>query len=1352
MASVQTQVLVNNEWVTQTVTAEELFKSRVKPTTPATPKPPNYGVLTRTVVKSPIIRWILPVQLRSSRFNDVALVGDQSVQICELSSDFQLQPIAKVEFGSKIRNCSVIGTHDYLRRSREDTHASYYRGDDAADTTSYDPSTPHTLPGGVEPIQQVLVLVLFTGEFVFLIMGLTSAGDWKFVPSHSPIFGHIDENGEWVGNGEDDETLIDPGFLMTISPDGGHLALACAENLFIVYQLKSIAELRLQHARGQPLQPIRSVRARAVNGVIHKLEFLHPGSGNTFNTVLLVIIAQLGVLRLAIYDWDPQQSLQDVLRVEKPGHRLDETAGIPLLIIPLTFGCQFLVITERSMTICSDVLGGPPVFDPFELAHRDKTEWHHGTCNPLWTAWARPLREESYHTETDVIYLAREDGWVSNLEIKSDSDIEASNYYGPLDCNIDSAFASLSTPHGEVLIAGGDCGPGAIWHVHPREHPQRLGSLPNWSPMTDLVLTKDASGYTQPDYQGLPKQLMPAEKPQSQLLPPEKIYVCSGRDKSGAIVEMRYGIEAKIGLDLLYSSPIKRCWAIPSFESTPEAGFFMLLALPETSALLHISHNLSEVSEKDQHTVNFDLLSTTLAVHVSQDLVIQITTAHATIMSPSSCYQHSISDMVEDSSATITDSAIIGETLALSVYSQSVFKIMVFTFDKTRFVLAHTIDQLDGDVTALSLNTLSIGVCVLASIWYKDLSTLVIVPLDSLRPEEQTLSSTQRETITLSMPGDVDSTGIHAVTSIVCLGDDKIVMGKRDGDVLTIRLMNDNQTGRRLTVTKTNHFGVSPSHVFTGTIFDTGPSTLVCNDAGLAIIKEMNEQSNAGCREEISRIWLTDANEPHLPSPTINSVARLHRIPEYGDSTWAMVAGSHILITELQSHPAPVPRYMPIEGTPLKVLYSERLGALVTVVKKSGIPSLHFLDPVTGVDLSHPVRKVSDQDDEQHEDVDHIAYLDNPNMKFASLMSWHYKNTYEWFIILARIGESQGRLLVVSAKKETAGSRQIRFWTQFYRKIKDGLPRFGATDDDGLFLNFGKTLEYHVIEDKKFKTAMKFDLPSPATSLEVIDGHLHVLTSHHSLLILDYKSDAALRSQRMIIRHMDEVARNGLHSIDAGSFVGVQNPQKLVLVSDPMCGVYGLWSPGRNTGPNTGTCTSKFQLVFMANLTASIRKFVAGYTRPRWARHEPRNGHKSISSDRRDILGLAIDGSLTHFSILDEDTWRLLRHIQDLAMILALKDPCLVPGGHESAGNLQLAPNSPAKTKMHVDGDILQHCLEKRILERIVSTPQEIVRLQELLLPLGLDLDATNSQMQDVNSRVFEHTYGILEYHLSPAL
>lgn len=77
MASVQTHVFENNEWVTQTITTDELIRPPVSwPRVPMTlPSKPTYGVLTRTVIESPINRWVLPVQLRSSRYNDVALVG-----------------------------------------------------------------------------------------------------------------------------------------------------------------------------------------------------------------------------------------------------------------------------------------------------------------------------------------------------------------------------------------------------------------------------------------------------------------------------------------------------------------------------------------------------------------------------------------------------------------------------------------------------------------------------------------------------------------------------------------------------------------------------------------------------------------------------------------------------------------------------------------------------------------------------------------------------------------------------------------------------------------------------------------------------------------------------------------------------------------------------------------------------------------------------------------------------------------------------------------------------------------------------------------------------------------------------
>jgi hypothetical protein len=81
MTSVQTQIFENGEWVTQTLTAEELMGTNLRSPPAAreplgnAPKAPKHGLLTRTIIDSPIIRWVHPAQLRSSRYNDVALVG-----------------------------------------------------------------------------------------------------------------------------------------------------------------------------------------------------------------------------------------------------------------------------------------------------------------------------------------------------------------------------------------------------------------------------------------------------------------------------------------------------------------------------------------------------------------------------------------------------------------------------------------------------------------------------------------------------------------------------------------------------------------------------------------------------------------------------------------------------------------------------------------------------------------------------------------------------------------------------------------------------------------------------------------------------------------------------------------------------------------------------------------------------------------------------------------------------------------------------------------------------------------------------------------------------------------------------
>lgn len=74
----QSSVLRDGEWVTQTVNFQDALKaSSAAPKAALDPNPeaPTCGILTRTIVESPVIHWILPVWLRSRSHNDIAFVG-----------------------------------------------------------------------------------------------------------------------------------------------------------------------------------------------------------------------------------------------------------------------------------------------------------------------------------------------------------------------------------------------------------------------------------------------------------------------------------------------------------------------------------------------------------------------------------------------------------------------------------------------------------------------------------------------------------------------------------------------------------------------------------------------------------------------------------------------------------------------------------------------------------------------------------------------------------------------------------------------------------------------------------------------------------------------------------------------------------------------------------------------------------------------------------------------------------------------------------------------------------------------------------------------------------------------------
>lgn len=383
---------------------------------------------------------------------------DHFVQIRELQTDGQLQDILrKNDFGSRIRHAAVIGSMPDIRTDEKDDKdegAPGFRiksedGDVLMDIN--DDSSADTTLGSAALPPQMLVLVLDCGDTVFLYIRSRPDGTVEF--EHSRFVSPTAQ-------------LVRPGFHLAVDPSSRYMALGCAERSFVVYELDSLKSLEEQSRRGETLTPVVSYHLRSVQGVIHQVQFLYPRPGDDHHVILLLIIVRNGKSRMATYEWELGDNLKDVFAEEKRGHRMPTENQMPLLLIPLKVRSAFIAISEEQIAVCTETLHGPPNFETFTIEEgRPPTDNFHGRNKPLWTAWARPFRLSEYFRTNDCIYLAREDGVVYFIEADSESTLTGSLYMDKFDCSISTAFSCLYDQYSDVLVMGGDSGPGAIWKV-----------------------------------------------------------------------------------------------------------------------------------------------------------------------------------------------------------------------------------------------------------------------------------------------------------------------------------------------------------------------------------------------------------------------------------------------------------------------------------------------------------------------------------------------------------------------------------------------------------------------------------------------------------------------------------------------------------------------------------------------------------------------------------------------------------------------------------------------------------------------------------------------------------------------
>ncbi|OAA54805.1 thermotolerance protein [Niveomyces insectorum RCEF 264] len=1304
--ALQTSVLRHGEWVTETIDLQAVLKGNsspaAKPPQERVARLPGCGILTKTAIESPVAHWILPARLRSSQHMDVAIVGDHYVQVSEMCENGQLRDIVrKTDFGSRIRNAKVIGSipekgKDFEEKEDDDVVIKTEKdpfdlddsdGDDldvAMDGTNA--HRPTASSGGSLarlPPQQLLV-VLESGDCVFLFVRTGIADRYEFVTTRYESLG---------------KRIIQPGFHAAVDPSSRYVALGCTEGLFVVHELESSQELSRSYARNEPLRFIKSSRPRAVQGVIHKMEFLFPRPEDDYHIILLLIVVRNDKSRMVTYEWEAGDSLAEVLAEEKRGQPLPPQHQMPLLIVPLTVHSAFFAISASRIGVCRDALDLPVEFDDFLMEVHETSRFHHGLGEPLWAAWTRPYRLATYNTTRDNIYLAREDGVVMFLDIDSENILGASVEIGKFDCNIGTSFCSLFDKFSDILIMGGDSGPSTIWKIGPRQPNIQLGTIPNWSPVADFV-TSDEFAYSNRLVGTKENKLVPwKDRLPGTYTKPDRIFATSGRGVTGAITEFRYGLRANIGLDIDFETPVKQSWIFPIQSDDASLGFHLLVSFVDRSAAFHLSRDLAQASELESEAAPYDLASQTVAAaQLPGGVVVQVTEHSLVIHSRDRSLRHRHADLFHEPQMIAADACIQDTLVAVSAHVGSLFWIHLLQIGN------------DGLVRVIS-------------------------------------SSQQTED---TIP---------------------VVFGTRGGDVVTLVL---NRSGKPV-VMNFDKVGLTATHV--ALIDDnttTKKSPLVVCDGRVSLLADFD--ARRALFRSMHMVWVVDAADFSKASPLISAVSVLpEALPgNHGKTQLLFSARSRVMLAELHPQPGPVHRSLPVGGTPTKVIYSHILNCLIVALRDlEDRTTLNFLDPDTGDNLSAPT-------DKSDNPVEFVSGLGRVGDQIYGLSEWRYEREGdEWAYLL--VATKEGRLLVLSAQATevggTGGQRpKIRYWTR-YKRSRFSEPVYSVVGwNSNLFYCVGTTVYWDQLDltEKKLKLQGTYGLNSFATSLRIVNRKVVALKDRESFEIIDIAGGSA---GDMFSHHSDPESRSAADMIEVGAggaADGELGPQ-ILLVCDQSCGVAGLWVPWQQPGRD---CT----VLFEADLPASVRRLARGRTRPCWqqARRDVRYGLLPSTADAAEILGVCIDGSVQHFTLLSMPIWRVLRLVQNLALV----SPTLYPFTFEHAeADFDAEPEADRRAGMQVDGDMLQRCLDKRALEELFVERAHAARLATFLDKLddgqwttgfrkhahnaeggeeGRKDDDNNAEddeeeeegalSEETKSKYLALLYDILEYFLAPVM
>ncbi|KAF2502774.1 hypothetical protein BU16DRAFT_554813 [Lophium mytilinum] len=1388
MDSVATSVLVDGQWVTQHVTVEEVLRNERQKTEAAAksrqqkpPEPtPALGLLSRTVLRSPIINWIIPARVRHKDFNDVVFIGEDFLYIKEIGSDGHLSHVAsKTDFGSRIRAARCFG---------EPRKPAYYSQLKTEENGGLEDETSDAIP------PQIIVLTLESQKVVFLYAHQDAAGCVTFVQSTTPL--------PLVS------FMESPGKHLAVDPKSRAIAISATEELFLIYTTKSMAAWRME-LRSHPHTDLQSasfstpkVEERAFKvdkSVILKMEFLSPVAGDPDRVVLLVLLSIGGRTKMSCYEWDanstilgPQSSV--IVRLDK--YPLDSEDSHPLFVIPLRQSPDFLLVGEHIITLYQDILTGSPrrIKTNFEA----KTSKCSGSSRrrPLLTHWARTARNWETEGKLDEsIYLVREDGTVLYAVVHPNASTVVVMSAGQLNCTVDSAFASLdigfSLMSPDVLIAAGDMSYGEVIKIgHWSKGSQKIitrtetmefeyiESLPNWAPLMDTVVSR------------LPGVKSKYERSRDTIL------TTSGRAPYSSISEIRHGLNARIwaAAELSDSLGNTGMWAL--LDPTGE-GVFFLVSHPWQTRLYHLSIRSMEVSEIEEQNCDLELnRETFVACTLNLEWAVQVTenALHLLSISPENPQFRLVNrqDFPLDRPVRAATVDRRWPLIVLASRQGSEFSLELQHFvepDDENGSSNATPSFVFRARTPLSAEPTCVQLVGIRGRPYVFVGT---------RNAELLLFSLVGGDFVLVLKKQVEVSfmqGIPVVCESVTLlssderGEYTLICGMRNGCVYNLNL-EEHRTDPTISISSTTIIPIG--HTSARVIQCSSESTtafVICGSECCRLTR--SETNDSTIRYETDNIWFTDQGNPGLQQPAISTLAQvphwLRNSPEefsLGETLLA-ISDSTFLLAQLDSEVKAVPRRLVIQDTPYKLIYSPRLKMMVVAafrIKEKKGKERHgrgFRSVRSVIQLVRSDGHANNDDGDDDEDTvmeDETKGLVAgecvlwPHEKVYAFLEWHWEEgpkKYDFLVVGTGItnanGALSGRLIFLQIKLDSKGNAEFR--ESKTRELRQPVFAIASYDERHMIYTCGTTaqLEEFSATERRWLTVSQYTLPSAGLQITVQGPNIYISTAQDSVYALGiglsssskpilqpFFSDAGTRNtlNHLAIRLPPlkfDVDRQNTEVASSSS--PARAPRTLILISDKSSTLAGLLQPSQEALKNAAPT------LLEARLPRCVTRLRRGAIRPSWRRHHPKSFDTSHLFQRAnptdqldelltpspvpgilvdDIIGTAVDGTLFAFSILDQPAWYILKFLETLVTVaerqyantklrwthISLQD--VIEGLESDKG-------TPKSSYFHVNGDLLA--------SRITDTRAPVTALRTLLF---------HGPEEEIRVRFFQHASAFL--------